>query len=169
MGKQGSNKSKQEVEEPVVQDEVSEEFEGALALDEPELKGDEVPAPGVDPFAAAPAEGPELIVEEPEPKPAKKDEPRYVLHQRRVDSFSVKRERHLLTPAVCNHCGFDVCSANNLPPYDELSEPVKLKVAAALQQHKDQLHTRAEAKVVRASELAAHNLGVSIVEPTAKS
>lgn len=128
-----------------------EDLELKTGLDE--LDGDGVVPPGEDPFPAQPAEESE----------EKSKEERYVLHQIPIDKFSTKRVRVRLTPAVCTHCGTDICAVNNLGRYEDLSEEVQGRVKRALEAHKEAYHTKAEAKVVRASELPKANVGVAIV------
>lgn len=131
-----------------------------LKAGEEELDGDSVVPPGEDPFPTQPA------AEEPEDA---ESEERYVLHAVPVDRFTVKRTRVRLTPAVCTHCGTDICAVNNLGDYEKLSDEVKVRVQRALDKHKELYHTKAEAKVVRARELPKANVGVAIVGAKAAS
>lgn len=49
----------------------------------------------------------------------------YVTQSRKVDTFNTVRRKVKVTPSVCPHdgCGFDFCSRNGLPPFDEIDDP----------------------------------------------
>jgi hypothetical protein len=85
-------------------------------------------------------------------KPEEKEEKLYVLRERKIDQFTTLRTRHLLTPCVCEKCGFDLCAKNGLGAWDDLEVEEKMKVKQAIKKHKE-LHITSEQQVVKESEL----------------
>ncbi len=80
---------------------------------------------------------------------AKKAEPKkqFVLKEKKLDTFTTIRTRVLLTPCVCERCGFDLCEKNGLGEYDSLEVEEKARVKKAMEVHKE-FHTTAENRVV---------------------
>lgn len=79
----------------------------------------------------------------------KKAEPKkqFVLKEKKLDTFTTIRTRVLLTPCVCERCGFDLCEKNGLGEYDGLEVEEKARVKKAMETHKE-FHTTAENRVV---------------------
>jgi len=65
---------------------------------------------------------------------------KYVTRERKVDSLTIVRKRVPLTPDTCKICGFSICEANSLLPYDKLEPRVRAEVKAALNKHKEIAH-----------------------------
>ena len=64
---------------------------------------------------------------------------KFVMKEKKIDMFSTLRTRVLLTPCVCERCGFDLCEKNGLGDYDDLGAEDKARVKQALKKHKDSL------------------------------
>jgi hypothetical protein len=80
--------------------------------------------------------------------------PRYIINSKTVDTFTVKRTRNLLTPAVCDKCGLDLAalaySQNKLetPVYADLLPEIQTVMRQVVQKHKQVSHTTAEDLIV---------------------
>ncbi len=82
---------------------------------------------------------------------------KFVLKEKKIDMFSILRTRVLLTPCVCEMCGFDLCETNGLGEYEELSVEEKARVKQALKKHKE-LHNPSEDRVVAEEDLPVMHL-----------
>lgn len=133
---------------------------------------------------AAPAVSTEVVLNQPETpkrtkrkvtkvkreKPKPKKEPYlFVMHEYRIDKFNVLRERRLLTPVTCEHCGWDACLDNDLEPFWEIDEngdyiqqytdeEAKL-MKGALAAHVKQFHDISQQKVIAADDIPTAWLG----------
>jgi hypothetical protein len=85
-------------------------------------------------------------------KPEEKEERLFVLREKKIDQFTTLRTRHLLTPCMCEACGFDLCAKNGLGEYADLLPEEQIRVKQAIKKHKE-LHTSSEQQVVKESEL----------------
>jgi len=82
---------------------------------------------------------------------------KFVLKEKKIDLFSVLRTRILLTPCVCEQCGFDLCEKNGLGEYEDLAAEEQQRVKQAIKKHKE-LHITAEDRVVAEEDLPIVNL-----------
>ncbi len=90
---------------------------------------------------------------------SKKVEPKkqYVMKEKKIDTFTINRTRILLTPCVCERCGFDLCEKNGLGDYEALGVEEKARVKVAMEKHKE-FHTTAENRVVDEDDVPTQNL-----------
>ncbi len=88
------------------------------------------------------------MVEEKRPKTGRK----LVLKEKKVDNFTTLRTRVVLTPCVCEQCGFDLCVTNGLGEYEDLAPEEKQRVKQAIKKHKE-LHVTSEDRVVAEEDL----------------
>lgn len=92
-------------------------------------------------------------VVKPAPKKVQvEEEPKYVIRAIHADKYTVVRKRVLLTPAVCEKCGVDLCELNGLPPYDELDDEQRLRVESALARHMKR-HSLAEEPILTKKQI----------------
>jgi predicted Zn-ribbon and HTH transcriptional regulator len=99
-------------------------------------------------------------VEEEAAEAAKPAEQRkYITKETVIDKFNVKRTRILLTPAVCEKCGFDVAARNGLGEYENMSPELQQQVKAAIDEHKSIVHTIATDLIVDEDEVPTEWLG----------
>jgi hypothetical protein len=98
---------------------------------------------------------------EPEPEAADPVEEKqyYITKETPIDKYTVKRTRVLLTPAVCDKCGFDVAERNSLGAYEDMTDSMKEQVKAAIKEHKEIVHTIATDLVVSEDEVPQEWLG----------
>ncbi len=82
---------------------------------------------------------------------------KFVLKEKKIDLFSTLRTRVLLTPCVCERCGFDLCEKNGLGPYEDLTPDDKTRVKQAIKKHKE-LHVTSEDRVVAEEDLPTAHL-----------
>jgi hypothetical protein len=75
-----------------------------------------------------------------------------VMREKKIDQFTTLRTRHLLTPCVCERCGFDLCETNGLGDYDDLTIEEKARVKQAIKKHKE-LHVVSEDRVINEEDL----------------
>jgi hypothetical protein len=87
----------------------------------------------------------------------KKTGRKFVLKEKKIDLFSVLRTRVLLTPCVCEQCGFDLCEKNGLGEYDDLMPEEQQRVKQAIKKHKE-LHVTSEDRVVAEEDLPVSHL-----------
>jgi predicted Zn-ribbon and HTH transcriptional regulator len=83
----------------------------------------------------------------------------YITKHTQIDKFTIKAERVLITPAVCDKCGFDVSQRNNLGNYDEMTPIMQQQVKDAIAEHKNLVHTTAQDLVVSEDQLPTEWLG----------
>jgi len=67
-------------------------------------------------------------------------DPGHMLIRVQIDPFSAITRRIPITPALCTICGFDYCSANRLPAYDELDPNDQTRVKAGVKKHVELNH-----------------------------
>ena len=89
----------------------------------------------------------------------KNSEKQYVIRSVRVDSFSVKRIRVLLTPDRCRICGFSVIERNHLGPWERMGKEEQDRVKRALSKHRELSHPTSTKPVVSAGERPVAWLG----------
>lgn len=95
-------------------------------------------------------------------KPEQKKERQYILREKVIDQFNIKRERKLLTPDTCIECTYTVLDAVNRKNgtnlvYDELSEEKQIIVLDLLERHKELIHPLANKRIITESELLQLN------------
>jgi len=105
----------------------------------------------------------ELAVEAVAEEAAEAEKPvakrRFITKETVIDKYNVKRTRVLLTPAVCDKCGFDVAARNGLGEYESMSPELKVQVKAAIDEHKSIVHTIATDLIVDEDEVPTEWLG----------
>jgi hypothetical protein len=69
-----------------------------------------------------------------------KPQRRWIISSTKIDSKNVLRRRVLITPAICEKCGFDFLYTNKLPAWDQLNEREQDKVREALEAHDAAAH-----------------------------
>lgn len=84
---------------------------------------------------------------------------RFITKETIIDKFNVKRTRVLLTPAVCDKCGFDVAVRNGLGDYANMTPALQAQVKAAIDEHKSIVHTIATDLIVNEDEVPTEWLG----------
>lgn len=84
---------------------------------------------------------------------------RYIISTTPVDKFTKLRKRILLTPAVCEICGFDLLTRNELPAWDDLTPEEKQYAIKSIEEHKEKYHSTSNAQIVDEDELPEHWLG----------
>lgn len=84
---------------------------------------------------------------------------KYIINSKQIDKVTVLRKRVLLTPAVCDICGFDLCEANKLKPYAEMSPAEQKAAREAIDEHKSRFHAPATAQIVEEDQLPKAWLG----------
>jgi hypothetical protein len=77
----------------------------------------------------------------------------------RVDKFSTKRTRVLMTPAVCPRCRLDLADLNKLGAWDELDHEIKLRVTGAVAEHIRKVHDISEDEIIPENQLPTKWLG----------
>ncbi len=80
-----------------------------------------------------------------------------VMKEKKLDPFTTLRRRIVLTPCVCEQCGFDLCEKNGLGDYGDLGVEEKARVKQAIKKHKE-LHVVAENQVVLEEDMPTHHL-----------
>jgi hypothetical protein len=91
-----------------------------------------------------------------------------IINKRRIDKFNIVCTRIEFTPAVCEVCGFDVCSANDLGDYWEMSAETQSRVKKALEAHVKEAHGHATQNLIYEDELPEKWLGKSREEKARK-
>lgn len=84
---------------------------------------------------------------------------RFITKETQIDKFNVKRTRVLLTPAICDKCGFDVAERNSLGSYEKMSPEMQEQVKNAIAEHKSIVHTIATDLIVDEDEVPTEWLG----------
>jgi predicted Zn-ribbon and HTH transcriptional regulator len=84
---------------------------------------------------------------------------RFITKETTIDKYNVKRTRVLLTPAVCDKCGFDVAARNGLGEYEHMTPELQAQVRAAIDEHKGIVHTIATDLIVDEDEIPTEWLG----------
>jgi hypothetical protein len=82
-----------------------------------------------------------------------------IINKTKVDKYNVICNRIEFTPACCDICGFDVCAANDLGDYYDMTLEMQLKVKDAVAQHKKEAHSQASQTIVYADEQPEKWLG----------
>lgn len=101
----------------------------------------------------------EAKVEEAAEAEKPKAQRRFITKETIIDKFNVKRTRVLLTPAVCDKCGFDVAARNGLGEYASMTPELQAQVKAAIDEHKSIVHTIATDLIVDEDEVPTEWLG----------
>ena len=98
-----------------------------------------------------------------------KQEPRrYILKEKRIDKFNVKKSRVLLTPAVCDICALDLMENNKLKGnYEALPEEMKIKLKLAVAEHKKAAHDASTMKIITEDQLPIAYLDELVVRKDA--
>jgi len=128
-------------------------------------------------FPVAPASG-KAVISKSQPMPAQvqvnavapkqveadapvSDAPKrkFGIYARRVDKFSIKRIRVLMTPAVCPKCRLDLVALNNLEPWDELPSGVQQELIAGVAEHVQKVHDLSEQDIVDEDQIPTRYLG----------
>lgn len=102
------------------------------------------------------------VVEGPMGSPEKRPESgkrRFIIHEYRVDKFNVVRKRVELHPGICDLCGFDITTKNNLGSYYEMSEAMQDQVRRGIEEHKRVYHSAHQKLVVDEDEKPTEWLG----------
>ena len=84
---------------------------------------------------------------------------RFITKETVIDKYNVARTRVLLTPAVCDKCGFDVAARNGLGEYASMDPALQAQVKAAIDEHKSIVHTIATDLIVDEDEVPTEWLG----------
>lgn len=92
-----------------------------------------------------------------------KEKRRFIITEKHIDKKSIKRNRTLMTPAVCDECGLDLVALNKLRKYDELTEVEQVKLKAAVQEHKRAAHDKSSAKIINEEDLPIAYLGKEVI------
>lgn len=98
----------------------------------------------------------DVVLPDLPPKEVDADADRYIMYSRPIDTFTVKRSRVLLTPGVCDKCGFDLVKLayeqNKLESlvYDDLPEQIQAIMQQLVKKHKQIAHSSAEDLIVTA-------------------
>ncbi|MEM3145981.1 MAG: hypothetical protein QW838_02855 [Candidatus Nitrosotenuis sp.] len=83
----------------------------------------------------------------------------FIIREFPIDRFTVLRRRRALLPSTCDFCGFDICEHNKLGDFFQLEEGVRVRVLAAVQEHKRLVHTTANKQVISELEMPVSWLG----------
>jgi len=102
---------------------------------------------------------------EPEEAP---ERTQLIINQKRVDKFNTICNRIEFTPAVCDICGFDVCGANDLGSYWDMTTEMQDKVKKALEKHVKEAHSQASQNIIYADELPQKWLGKAREDASAR-
>ena len=81
------------------------------------------------------------------------------IYARRVDKFSIKRTRVLMTPAVCPKCRLDLVALNNLAPWEDLATRTQEELIAGVAEHVFKVHDNTEQDIISEDELPKEYLG----------
>lgn len=84
---------------------------------------------------------------------------RFITYAKQIDKYNIKRCRVELTPAVCDVCGFDLGSHNNLGSFAEMEPATREAVQKAIKKHKEEFHSRADALIVDEDQMPKSYLG----------
>lgn len=76
-----------------------------------------------------------------------------------IDKFTIKRDRVVVTPSVCDVCALDIAVFNGLGSWDKVPEDRKTSIIAALREHKKLVHPTREDLVINRSEMPNKWLG----------
>lgn len=75
---------------------------------------------------------------------APESEPRLVVKERKVDRFTVKREKVIVKPTMCDVCGADLLDANahrfSEEEFDRLPDDERAIVVRLVKEHKRAYH-----------------------------
>ena len=93
---------------------------------------------------------------QPDRRPARKQ---LIVSRKKVDKFNTICDRIEFTPAVCEICGFDVCGANDLGDYWDMSVERQAKVKEAVVVHKKRAHSQASQNLLYEDDLPEQWLG----------
>jgi hypothetical protein len=94
--------------------------------------------------------------------PVKEEAPertQLIINQKKVDKYNTICTRIEFTPAVCEICGFDVISTNELEPYWDMEAEMQEKVKDALAKHVEEAHGQSSQHLVYADEMPESWLG----------
>lgn len=76
-----------------------------------------------------------------------------------IDKFTIKRDRVVVTPSVCDVCALDIAVFNGLGSWDKVPEDRRTSIIAALREHKKLVHPTREDLVINRSEMPNRWLG----------
>lgn len=82
-----------------------------------------------------------------------------IINQKKVDKYNKICTRIEFTPAVCEICGFDVISTNDLESYWDMEPEMQEKVRDALAKHVEEAHGQSSQHLVYADEMPEAWLG----------
>lgn len=88
----------------------------------------------------------------------------YIIVEKVVDKFTIPRSRRKITPSVSRLSGQDICEINNLPPWDELPDAMKVRVKRAVKQH-DELINSGEGVAGKKIITANDNTTYGVTDP----
>lgn len=84
----------------------------------------------------------------------------FIINEKKIDKFTIKRTRIVLTPAVCEVCGLDLIeNIGGETQYDEMTNGEQEKVREAVQKHKELLHAPASKLIVTRDQVPTSYLG----------
>ena len=90
---------------------------------------------------------------------------RYIMREKRIDKFTVKRRRVLITPSVCDVCAIDLREVNNIrPEYKDLPEDIKVRLKLAVADHKKQVHDTSQQRIITEDQLPVAYLKELVVK-----
>jgi hypothetical protein len=84
----------------------------------------------------------------------------FIISEKKIDKFTTKRNRIVLTPAVCDICGLDLIeNIGGETPYREMTSAEKEVVEKAVQKHKELVHTSHAKLIVTGDQVPTSYLG----------